>query len=96
MVVAQLLFRVSAVHSMVAVSLLLTLLFLFLTPLLDLPHTAVGVEPSSHCCWSRTPLTLLLELNFPHTAVGVSSHCCWMLNPLLVAVSLLLMLLLQL
>ena len=50
---------------------------LFLTPLLDLPHTAVGVEPSSHCCWSRTPLTLLLELNFPHTAVGPSSHCCW-------------------
>ena len=32
----------------------------------------------------------------PYTAVGPSSHCCWMLNPLLVAVSLLLMLLLQL
>ena len=42
-----------------------------------IPYTAVGVEPSSHCCWSRTPLTLLLELNFPHTAVGPSSHCCW-------------------
>ena len=28
--------------------------FLFLTPLLELslPHTAVGVEPPSHCCWS--------------------------------------------
>ena len=49
---AQLLLRVSAVHSMVVVSLLLTLLFLFLTLLLDFPHTAVGVELSSHCCWS--------------------------------------------
>ena len=27
-----------------------------------------GGEPSSHCCWSRTFLTLLLEP--PHTAVG--------------------------
>ena len=48
-----------------------------------IPYTAVGVEPSSHCCWSRTPLTLLLE--FPHTAVGfeLSPHCCWTLLTLL-------------